>query len=52
MFTEAVWLTGCPLISRIKLNQKVMQQRMTLANVTLNAKPTKTHNNKSPIETH
>jgi len=27
-FTEAVWLTGCSLISRIKLNQRLMQQRM------------------------
>jgi hypothetical protein len=52
MFIEAVWLTTCPLISKIKLNQRVMQQRITLANVILNAKPTQTQNNKSPIETH
>jgi hypothetical protein len=36
VYTGRIWLTACPLIARIKLNQRVLQQRMTLVNVILN----------------
>ena len=51
VYIRSVCLTTCPQILRIKLNQRVMQQRMILVNVILNARPPQTHNNKSPIET-